>query len=287
MLPQYLALENINFTSIAIASAFFAAIANILARTLLKNLRSQDFLGINFLTMGATLLLLSPIFYHFDASMLSISLIILIALIDSVANFFYFKTFEKTEASIATPILSLAPAFTFLLGWLFLGDVVGIKTFLLATIIIILILVISTDFQNFRTFRSSTLLPALTASFLFGVSAIPAKYLLDTLHVINAPTLYMFRAGFIALFALLFFGFSIQHITTKQYRVIFVRGIFVIVQWLLLYYALTRGSAGVAVTLGNITPVFVFFLSMLFLREKPTLKKLLASIFILIFSLII
>ncbi|OGE71396.1 hypothetical protein A2617_02400 [Candidatus Daviesbacteria bacterium RIFOXYD1_FULL_41_10] len=279
--------SNINFTTVAVASAFFAAIANILARTLLKNLRSQDILGINFLSMGITLLLISPLFYKFKPSLTAIGLIILIAVIDTAANYFFFKTFEKTEASIATPILSLAPGFTFFFGWLVLGDAVNIQTYFLAGLIILSIIIFSVDFKNFHKFRVATLTPALISSVLFGVSAIPSKILLTSLDVINAPTLYMFRAGFIALFALLFFGFSVKGITIGQYRFIFIRGLFVIAQWVLLYFALSKGSAGVTITLGNITPIFVFVLSLIFLRERPTLKKVLASVLIIALSLVI
>jgi len=279
--------SNINFTTVAVASAFFAAIANILARTLLKNLRSQDILGINFLSMGITLLLISPLFYKFKPSLTAIGLIILIAVIDTAANYFFFKTFEKTEASIATPILSLAPGFTFFFGWLVFGYAVNIQTYFLAGLIILSIIIFSVDFKNFHKFRVATLTPALISSVLFGVSAIPSKILLTSLDVINAPTLYMFRAGFIALFALLFFGFSVKGITIGQYRFIFIRGLFVIAQWVLLYFALSKGSAGVTITLGNITPIFVFVLSLIFLRERPTLKKVLASVLIIALSLVI
>lgn len=278
---------DVSFTTVAIGSAFFASIANILARTLLKNLRSQDILGINFLTMGATLLLISPIFYHFEASLLSMSLIFLIGLIDTVANYFYFKTFEKTEASVATPMLSLAPAFTFLFGWFLIDDVVSIPTLLGALAVVVLVVYFSADFKNFRQYKAATLVPALVASVLFGISSIPAKYLLDSLDVINAPSLYMFRAGFIALFALLFFNFSVRDLTLTQYRIIFLRGLFVIAQWLLLYYALSLGSAGVSVTLANITPIFVFILGAIFLHEKMTIKKTAAAVLILALSLLL
>lgn len=280
-------LSTWSFTAIALISAFFGGIANILARTLLKDLKARDILGINFLTMGATLVLISPLFYKFNATLLSFSLIILIALIDTLANYFYFKTFEQTEASIATPVLSLAPAFTFFFAWLVLGDVVSWYTYFLALLIIFFVVIFSLDFKNIRASRAATLQPAIISAILFGISAIPSKILLTNLDAINAPTLYMFRAGFIALFALLFFNFSVRHITSKQYRVIFFRGLFVIAQWVFLYYALARGNAGVTVTLANITPIFVFIFSIIFLSEKPTLKKVAASILILVLSLII
>lgn len=279
---------HFSFTIIAIFSAMFAAVANILARTLLKNLRAQDILGINFLIMAATLLLISPFFYKFNFSLVNMGLVVLVAVIDTAGNYFYFKTFEKTEASIATPILSLAPGFTFLFGWLVLGDVVSVGTYFLAFLIIILVLIFSINFSNLPVFKADTLIPALISSFLFGISAIPSKILLSSnLAAINAPTLYMFRAGFIGIFAFMLFGFKVKKISVKQYSTIFLRGLFVIAQWVLLYFALSQGNAGVSVTLGNITPIFVFILSAIFLREKPTLKKLLVSILILGLSLVI
>lgn len=279
---------NINFTIIALGSAFFAAIANILARTLLKgDLKSRDMLGINFLTMTSVLVLFSPAFYHFDVTHYAILLVILVGMIDALANYFYFKTFEKTEASIATPILSLAPGITFLFSWFLMGDVVSVTTYIICIVILFLIIIFSADFKNFGKFKGNTLYPALIASALFGISAIPSKILLDNLHAINAPTLYMYRAGIIALFALLFLKFPVRDISVKQYRIIFVRSLFVITQWLLLYFALSKGNAGVAVTLGNVTPIFVFILGAVFLSEKITVKKIVTAVLILVLSLLI
>ncbi len=276
-----------NFTTISIISAFFAAIANLLARTILKDLKTRDILAINFFTMGAVLLLLSPFFYQFKPTAINIALLLIIALVDTAANYFYFQTFENTDASVASPLLSLAPGFTFLFSWLLLSDLASPRSIILCLIILVLIILFSVDLDNFRQFKKVTLWPALLSSILFGLSAIPSKYLLDAAQATNAPTLYMFRAMLIALFSVLFFKFTINKISVRQYRMIFFRGLFVITQWVLLYWALSRGSAGVTLTLGNITPIFVFILSIIFLKEKPTLKKLLAASLILVLSLLI
>jgi len=273
-------------TTLAIASSFFAAIAIILARTLLKDLKSRDILGINFFTMAAILLLLSPLFYFFNPTPLSIALLVLVAIIDTVANYFYFKTFEKLEASVAAPIVSLAPAFAFFFSWVFLGDVVSLRTYILAAAVIVAVIVLSSDKKGFTHIRFKEISPALISSLLFGLSAIPSKYLLNLSQTINAPTLYLFRAAMIALLALLFFRFTIKHITVNQYRIITIRSIFVIAQWVLLYYALTYANAGVVVTLGNITPAFVFILAILFLKEKITYKKITAAVLVLVLSFI-
>ena len=272
---------------ILIFSALLAAVASILARVLLKDIPVKKILAVNFLIMAATLLVFSPLFYKFDFSLENIGLVFLIAVIDTLANYFYFKTFEKTEASIAIPILSLAPIITFLFSAIFLSEFPSISSVFFSLIIIILIIVVSTDLKDLKKFSRATLYPALISSFLFGISAIPSKYLLSTLHATNAPTLYMIRAALISIFALFIFKDSFSPLNIKTYRIIFLRGLFVIGQWILLYYALTLGSTGVAVTLGNITPVFVVILSFIFLREKPTIKKVLASVLILVASFFI
>ncbi|EKD43186.1 MAG: hypothetical protein ACD_72C00415G0006 [uncultured bacterium] len=277
----------VSHTAIAILSAFFAAIGTILARPLLKQIKSKEILGINFLTMTTVLLLLSPLFYFFKVTYLSVGLLMLVSLIDTVANYFYFKTFEQTDASAASPILSISPAFTFLFSWIFLQETSGIWTYFIAILIIFSTILLTADFKNFQLTKSATIIPALISTVLFGISAIPAKYLLNNLQAINSPTLYMFRAGIISLFALLLFGFNITTISIKQYRLIFVRSLFVIAQYVLFYYAISSGNTGVSSTLANITPFFVFILAAVFLKEKITLKKATAAVFIIFLSLII
>jgi len=272
-------------TLIPIASAIFAAIAGILARVLLKGIPTKKILSVNFFIIGATLLIFSPTFYKFVLSGKSILLLLSIAIIDTLGNYFYFKVFEQTEASTAIPILSLAPVVTFLSGAIFLNEHPKPLTVLLCLIVVALVITISTDWKERKRFSSATLYPALISALLFGVSAIPTKYLLTNLAATNAPTLYMLRAGLIAIFALFLFRDSWSKLDIKTYRFIFLRSLFVIGQWLLLYYALTLGSSGVAVTLGNITPVFVLFLGTIFLGERFGWKKVLAALAILAISL--
>jgi drug/metabolite transporter (DMT)-like permease len=274
-----------NFTIVAVSSAVFAAIANILARTLLRDVKSRDVLGVNFLVMALTLLIFSPLFFYFSFSWQAAGLVLLVGTIDTAANYFYFKSFERSEASTVTPILSLAPGFTFLFGWLFLDDIVSWPTFAITAGIILLIIIFSFEKKQIKEFHKETLLPALASSFLFGISAVPSKALLDNLDAINSPTLYMFRAGLIALLAFVFFQNPIKKLSQKQYKLIFIRGLFVIAQWVLLYYALSLGNAGVAVTLANMTPIFVFIFGFFILKEKLTYKKFIAASLVIILSL--
>lgn len=275
---------DISFTILALVSAIFASMANIIARVLLKDIKASSVIGVYFAIMAVTMLVLSPLFYHFEYSPKSIMLLLSIVLIDIIANYFYFKTFEKSEASVATPLLSIAPLFTFILSYFILGESVDVKTLLLSLTIVFLI--IWFGYVPNSKYTKETLRPAIIASFLFGLSAIPTKELLSEVDVINAPTLYMFRAALIAIIALLIFKTK-TNISVKQYRLMFFRGLIVITQWVLLYYALTKGAAGVTMTISNTAPIFVFIFSIIILNEKPTLKKMLAAIAVLVLALII
>jgi len=273
-------LENINYTYLAILSAFFASISNVLVKNILSTVSSKDILGINFMIMGAILLLFSPVFFQLKLSFFVIGILISIIVIDTFANYYYFKAFEKAEASIVTPLLSLAPVFTFIFAWFFLDDKVSFVNFFIAIVIMMITIAFSTNFSKFNFFLSQTLFPAILSSVLFGLSAIPSKYLLSN-EMINVLTLYAIRAISIGLIAFLIFGTGIKVLKTEHYKKLFIRSFFVMGKWFFLYYALKKGSAGITMTLSNITPVFVFVLSLIFLQEKFTLKKILAIISIL------
>lgn len=237
--------------------------------------------------IGLMLLVLSPFFFEFSLSSRNLLLLLIIVAVDMVANYFYFKTFEKTEVGVAVPLLSLAPAFTFFFSWLFIGEIVSLWTYVISSLMIILIFEFSVDFKHFKKFSAYTLLPALTSSILFGVSAIPTKLLLTSVDTVNAPTVFMLRALLIGVIAVIFFGLPYKSLSARDYKNISLRSLFVIAQWILLYVALTIGTAGESVTLANITPVFVFIMGIIFLREKFTIKKCITAVLVLILSFLL
>ena len=279
--------SSLSFVNLALFSAFFASLGHVLAKTILKEVKSKDIVGINFLIMAGSMLIFVPFFYYFKVSFASVSCVIFIAYFDTISNFYFFKAIEKTEITVITPILSLAPVFVFFFSWLFLGEQISFATFLLCCLLIFSIIFSSFDISNFKKFKANTLLPAIITSTISAFTAIPSKFILYNLEAINPPTLYMLRAALIGLIAALHFKSSFHSITTKQYRWIFVRGITVILQWIFLYYALLKGSVGVTITISNTTPIFVFFIGIFFLKERMTFKKIFAAILAFILSFFI
>lgn len=277
-------ITQLDYKILAIVSAFFWALANIFARVFLKEVKAYHSMGISFLMVGSTLMILSPLFFHFEPTWKTILLLYLIAVIDAIANYFYFKTFEKTEANVATSVLSLSPIFVFAFGWLFLQETTEFIDIVLAFLIIICVVWLTVDFKNIKSYTSQTLGPALLASFFFWISTIPSKAILDGGELINSPTLYMFRATIIGMIALIFMRANLGTLNLRHIRMIWFQWLLAILTWVTYYYALTHGNAGITNTLSHISPVFALFIWAMFLSEKITLQKASAAILIAIFS---
>ncbi|MBI4214561.1 EamA family transporter, partial [archaeon] len=245
---------------------------------------SRDMYAANFFIIAGVLLLTSPWFFKLELSQTALLLLACVYAIDGIANFFFFKTFEKTEASLATPLLSLAPAFTFFFAAILINEIVDLSKIVVSAAIILLVIFFSLLNSDLNKFKTRTLKPAIIASVLFGLSAVPSKALL-TGGMINAPTLYLFRAALLGLAGVLAFGNTIGSLSVKKYWLITIRSFFVIGQWLFLYMALTGGGAGISLTLANMTPVFVFILGIFVLKEKKTWQKVATAGLALVLSL--
>lgn len=278
-------LAKLDFTTLAIISAFFGALANIFARILLKDVESYNIMGLSFLMVGSTLLIFSPMFYYFMPSWATIGLLYAIGIIDTASNYYYFKSFEMSEAGIATSLLALSPVITFIGSFLFLGTQTSPIIIMFALFIMISIVALSSDSPvNLKSFHTSALAAPILASVFYGLSSIPSKALLSNFNAINAPTLYMFRATIIGMCSFIFMRPNLQKITFHHYRLIWLQGLLAILMWVALYTALSKGNPGVTMTLSSMAPVFTVIFGALFLRERITFKKILSTILILGFS---
>ena len=240
--------------------------------------------GISFLSVAGLLLLAAPWFYHFEISARSLGLLAVIIILDTIANFFYFKSFERYEASTVTPLLALSPAFAFVGSWLFFSLTEPWYMYVIAAAIVIGVIYFSMDYTPGKTIDVKMLLPALVTAACFGLSALPTKMLLTDLST-NAPSVYMLRAAMIGFITLLVFGTRFKTVTVKQFGYIILRSAIVSTSWILFYYALAQGDVGIVSTLGATAPVFVFIIGIAFLKEKMTWQKLLAAGLIVVLSL--
>lgn len=262
-----------------LGSAGAAAIAHLLGKRATGGRAAEEVEAVNFTIMAlmlAGVLALFPALFHLHLSWVGAALLLLLAAIDAVGNHFLFKTYRQSHASVAVPLLSLAPAFAFPVAWLSpLPHEDAGMAIALGYVATFLVMAVSVDWRNLRHFREVTFLPAILASLCFGLSAVPTRYLLREWDELNAPTLYMIRALLIAAMGYAVWGRrAMAHLPMAQIKMMSLRAVFVIGQYLLLYQALTLSSVGVALTLANVTPAIVLLASVAFLGEAWSWRRI-------------
>lgn len=217
-----------------------------------------------------------------------IALLVAVALIDGAGNYFLFRTYHQAHPAATVPLLSLAPAFAFpIAGLAGLSQQPSVEAVVFGYVATALVVLVSMDWKNFGEFHRTTLAPAILSSLCFGLSAVPTRFLLREWHEINAPTLYTIRAFLIAGLCLaLWRGRAVPKLPWSQMRMIGLRAVFVIAQYLLLYQALTVSSVGVAMTLANLTPALVVVGGALFLGEAWSWKRIVPAVLAIVAALL-
>ncbi len=271
---------------IPLSSAFFGAFSNILAKKILKEITSKVFVPINFFVI---FFLMTPVvIFSFKLTLIPITiiLIILIGIIDAFANYFIFSSIEKGEISHVTPIFCLAPLFTVLFTGLFLPQQFNMKVIAASIAITLSVYILNIKTKSFIEPIKSILTQenyfALIGAILFGLSAIPAKFVLTEYAVTSPATLYWIRALIIALVLSILFKPKISQLSKKDISFIAFRDIFVIIQWILLFYSIMISNVILAVTLANTIPLFTLIMARFAFKEKITFQKVIAIIIIML-----
>ena len=226
-----------SFFGLTFAAFAFAILGNLFSNTVLKNIKGQDIIGINFLIITGAMLSFSPFFFKYNFNEEAIIYFLWVVVLDMSANYFYFKIFEKLKKSIHSIIISLVTTLIFFLGWLFWDDLLSWQFLLLSILLMLIITSLTISFKNFK----KIIVLLLFTLFFYFCSSLPSQIILTFYGIINAPTLYMIRAGAIGLLGILYKG-NLQKLTIKQYKLIFVRGILIIGQWVTMYTALIQAS---------------------------------------------
>jgi len=202
----------------------------------LKHIKSHEIVGINFLIIMASLIFLSPFFFEYKFSDKIIIPLFWVIIFDMSANYFFFSMFKKINSANKSAIISMISTFSFVIGWLFW---IKIISYYVTFLIFIIFFVISFLILKNHFFKIFKLL--FWANFFYFCSSLPSGIILFDLKLMNAPTLYMVRAGAIGIFATLFSA-NLQKLTQKEYKMIFLRGLLVIGQWVSMYLALIEIS---------------------------------------------
>lgn len=277
-------MENV-LLLLPLASACFGAFSNVVAKRVLKDIDSKIFIPINFFIL---FLMTTPlIVFSFKLGPLSIALplIVLIGLIDSIANYLFFTAVEIGEVSHVTPIYSLAPFFTILFASIFLPQQLGIEFAGVAAAVTFGVYVINIEgtsvLEPIKSIHYKRNYFALGSAVLFGLSAIPTKLALSKFGVVNPATLYWLRALVIGSVLFLLFRPDPSSFTRKDLSLTVFRDIFVILQWVLLFYSIMWSNVILAVALANTIPLFTLVFAKIAFDEEITPQKITAIMIII------
>jgi len=258
--------------SLALLSALSGALANLLARRLMRQTPLRAVLALNFAIIFALLLPLAPFYFTLRPHPAALRLLALAIGLDAAANYAYFRAFESNDAVTASTLLALSPLFT-LLAALGVGSPSALHPLQAAGVLLssggTLWLIRSAPNTNADAAprapgRMAWLYPLLAAA-LFGLSLYPIKDLF-TQGWINPPTYYLVRAGVIALLAA---PLARGAPDRPPLRLLTVRALLVIAQWLALLFALQSGSPAAVKAVADASPLFVLLLTALVHRRAP------------------
>ncbi len=84
-----------------------------------------------------------------------------------------------------------------------------------------------------------------------------------------------------------FSGFNINNLSNNDWLFIILTGILGALSWLFYFFALKNGPVNGVVAIDRLSIVFVFIFSLLFLKDKFTIKGLLGVIFMVIGAILI
>jgi drug/metabolite transporter (DMT)-like permease len=266
---------------LSLGSALFAAGASVLARYLLQFATTREYLGVGFALLFVQLLPFVPFFFVLQTTGVAVAAILLVSLVDGVANYFYFKAFEIQDASTASSLLALSPLFALLVapfvGALALASPGGLDSLGVVGVLAVVAGVITINRAITAPAATGERAPAsrwyrlvvpLVSSLLFGVNAYGIKYIL-TQEYANPFTYYLIRAFVVMVLAFALFRPSFDWLNRRVLLIGAGRAVFVIAQWMLLLYALGMGNPPLVKAVSETTPLFVILLS-LFAGEQVT-----------------
>ncbi|GAP10570.1 predicted membrane protein [Bellilinea caldifistulae] len=271
---------------LAVFSAVSGGLANLFARRLVSVSQTRNMLSFNFALMAGMLLPATPWFFHLNLNTKGLILLAGAISLDGLANYGYFRSFERMDAVTASGLLAVSPLFALALTPLFLyqgsnpgsGQILAVGLF---TFGIIMILVGLRKYSvSQKSFPTKEFVFPLGTAFLFSISMFFVKDLFLG-NFLNPFTYYFLRAVVISVVSWVLIKPDLGWINGFNLLLTAGRLIFVIGQWLFLLTALKTGHPAVIKAIADLSPLVVVVFSWSVLRERPSFLQVAGMIMIL------
>jgi drug/metabolite transporter (DMT)-like permease len=243
--------------------------------------------------------IISP--HVFDISLITAIVIMLVGAIYVFALIPYFHALEKDETSTVVPLFQLTPVFAFILGYVFLGEVLTANQIFGGLLIMAASIGITLQMESHKiSIKKDILLLMVLSSFLFALNSMLFKYfaIADDFWLVS----FWQYAGFGICGVLLLWlmpSYKKQFLSVMKQSKIPVLGlnglneILNIIGISCMYFATLLVPLAVAIVIDGFQPAFVFIygviLTLFFpqfgsenLAKKNVIKKILAITFMLL-----
>ncbi|MDO8516909.1 MAG: DMT family transporter [Nanoarchaeota archaeon] len=260
-----------------VIGALLEATGTIFEKRLLmkKFLNYKNYNVLSFFAIAAVML---PFLYFFwkitpEAFLLKNILIFSVVIIASIiANLTLFYAYKWEKISELEPIRLTQPLFTVFLAVIIYSSERNFS--LIALAIIASIALVATHIKKHHLVCNKYIISALISSLFFAIELVASKAILD---YYSSFTFYFLRCLFIFIVSLLIFMPSLKGINKKTYSYIFGVAIIWIFYRIILYWG--YGAYGIVFTtiLFILSPVFILAFAKIFLKEKLTLRQIIAT----------
>lgn len=260
---------------LAFLSAVSGGFANLFARRLVSVSQTRNMLSFNFALMAGMLLPAAPWLFELQLNGKGLFLLIAAIGLDGLANYGYFRSFERIDAVTVSGLLAVSPLFALGLSPLFFyqGESLGLVqvfSVLLFTCGVLMILVrFQHESRQSRNVPVREIFYPLGTAFLFSVSMFLIKDLFAE-NYLNPYTYYLIRAFLISGVSWVITRPNLKWVNGVSLLLTAGRLIFVIGQWLFLLSALKFGHPAIVKAISDLSPMIVALFSWSFLREKPS-----------------
>lgn len=281
----------INF--IPFGGALTEAWATILEKTVLrkKKVDSIEYNTFGFLSIIILLIPLIPLLYYIFPSQFPITInkeafipinllillgVIVFALIANLLTFYAMKWEKITELE---PLRLLQPMFAIILALFLFTTERNIKPGIIIAGLIASGALIFSHIRRHHFTLNKYAISAILGSLFFAMELIISN---EILRFYPPLLFYLIRCTGILIVSIIIFKPTIRTINNKTWRTIFFIGLLWISYRLMLYSSYVSKGPVITTLLFMLSPVFIYIMSYFYLKEKPNIRNIIASIIILI-----
>jgi len=268
--------------------ALALSIGTILEKRILKNKKVSIKLY-QTASFFAICLALAPLLYFFwkvdysNALQLKNVLIFIGVIISAVtANLFVFYSLKWEKVTNLEPARILEPLFVILLTIILSFFIEGLGERNIKLIIPALIASVALVFPHIKKHHlkfNKYFLSAIAGSFFFALELVLSKLILN---YYSSITFYFIRCFSIFLISLILFRSNLKKLDKKTSILTFITAVIWVIYRIAIYYGYAQYGLIFTTLIIMLSPVFIYILARMFLKEKLNWKNIVSSIIIIV-----